>query len=160
MKVKGDECMCDFMLHRWIKAIFFQASSPPSLCPLISRPPAVIKKNAPDCGAPSLALIGFILADWESAYIKASKKKWDQMDLTTESIFCLWDTTEVTEEKKNNNQRFWSKRDSGREVKFDWRYQCHYHLAPASFYSLYFTQRPWYREEAFKKSNLGDSFKL
>lgn len=147
MKVKGDEYMCDFMLHRWIKAILFLASSPPSLClcPLISRPPAVIEKNAPDCCAPSFALIGFILADWESAYIKACEKKRDQIDLTTESIiffFCLWNTTEVTEEK-NNNLRFWSKRDSGREVKFDWHYQCHYHLAPASFYSLYFSNRPW-----------------
>lgn len=48
---------------------------PLPLRPLISWPAAVIGKSALDCCASPFALIGFILADWESAYIKPSEKK-------------------------------------------------------------------------------------
>lgn len=59
-----------------------------SLCPLIFWPAAVIGKSALDCCAFPFALIGFTLADWESAYIKASeKKRSDQIDLTTEGDY-------------------------------------------------------------------------
>lgn len=62
-----------------MKGFFFTVETrlppPLPLCPLISWPAAVIGKSALDCCASPFALIGFIPADWESAYIKASEKK-------------------------------------------------------------------------------------